>query len=432
MNIKVGVVTANSDVTKSGIMKVGFNLQNLGTTQSEDVRYVTPYGNDKAAFMAIPEPGSTVLVAYSDAPLNSGEFTSGYYYLGSVMGANSTVNRLLGVSPGEGTKKLKKGESLVVNPPTDTNQKPGTYGPPTAETDLAIPLENTGHFPEAFKDLYTAKGITPEQIGLIGHRSDGLIISNRARANDSDAGPLQDDATELKSGSGKRLGLVDSPIVDGLVYTNEHKAKNYFIWSSGNKGNFSKGEVFLRTHGPINMYTAESGIHAWVQDGKNIEIENKSKGQMSPVANRNGNRTTNEEAGSPSSRIDDIGSEDYGCVKVWSHNNNIAVSALAENSVIHIDASGEFTKVIVRTGGTVDIVANKKITLTSETEVELNAPVVQLNGSNEVELNGPLVQLNGEDETEINAPLVHVNAGDVLDMDAGSEIDMDAGTINLN
>ena len=408
MKFIIGTVVSTLDVTKTGLMKVGFDLQNKGESQDEWVRYVTPYGNKDAGFIAIPESGSTVLCAYSDSIGGAGGLMRGYFYMGSLIGVNATEDRL--VDPNllmGGQETPPKGEYV------DSEQEDGgVYGPPTKEGEYAmIAPKDRRPFPEAFKELYDAKGFTPEIIGLAGNRGDAAF---------------QDHMTEIRSGSGKTIRCVDSPIVDGIVMSNEHKGKDYFIFSTGNSemSPFAEGEFHTRTHGPINTYTLESNIHTWVEDGRNLELENRAGGKYSPSGDRNGSRTTNEDEGSPDSRIDDIGNEDFGCVKVWSHHNNVSISALEDNSVVHVHAPGGNTKVIVKTGGTVDIVADKKITLTSQTEVELNAPMVQLNGSDEVELNGPMVQLNGSSETEINAPLVDVNGS--------SEVDIDGGTINLN
>ena len=50
---------------------------------------------------------------------------------------------------------------------------------------------------------------------------------------------------------------------------------------------------------------------------------------------------------------------------------------------------------IVDSGGTVDIVAQNKITLQSDTEVEINAPIVDINGSDTVFIDGgPNILLN--------------------------------------
>ena len=162
----------------------------------------------------------------------------------------------------------------------------------------------------------------------------------------------------------------------------------------------------------------------WIDDGRNIQVENRSSGGNAPYGPRNGDRGTNETTGSPASRVGDakqwtgndteaFGNESYGCVQVWAHHNNVALAANAENSVIYVDASGPNSKVVVRTGGTVDIVANKKITLTSDTQVELNAPLVKLNGTG----------ANGQ---------VQALATETVRLEGKSTVDVKGGKINLN
>jgi len=420
MNFKIGTVISNADITRSGVLKVAFTLQDQETTQGEWVRYVSPYGNQKAAFVAIPQPGSTVLCAYADLPLDSGQTMKGYFYMGCVMGVNSVAGRL--VEPGAATG----GDSPGPQEPIDTNQSAGIYGPPApADVIATVKQENITPFPDAFMNLYQGKGITPEMVGLAQGNS-AMLLHSRSRGNKADQ-PFQDDMAEIRSGAGKTVRCVDSPIVDGIVMSNEHKGKDYFIFSTGNSemSPFAEGEFHTRTHGPINTYTLESNIHTWVEEGRNIEVENKATGKYSPSGDRNGGRTTNEEEGSPASRIEDFGNEDYGCVKLWSHHNNVSISALEENSVIHVHAPGSQTKVIVNTGGTVDIVADQKITLTSQSEVELNAPLIQFNGSD--------IELNADETIKEDAGTeVTVNAGTILTAKAGALIDMKATSITLN
>ena len=427
MKFKIGTVTSNTDITRTGRLKVAFDLQENEVAQSESVRYVSPFGNSKAAFVAVPGPGSTVLCGYSDNPLDSGDTMKGWFYLGSVMGVNPTEDRLGGeVGPGPQLKPVPGRRQVErAGDYTPTDRKPGTYGPPSTPNEVAYPLEGNSPFPDVFAGMYDAKGLTPEVIGLTGDRADSFLIHNRSRGNKATM-PFQDYVSEIRSGNGKTVRCVDSPIVDGIVIANEHKGKDYIIFSSGNseESPFAAGELYTRTHGPINTHTLESNIHMWIDDGRNIQVENKSSGENAPYGPRNGDRGTNETTGSPASRVGDakqwtgndteaFGNESYGCVQVWSHHNNVSLATNAENSVIHIDASGANSKIVVRTGGTVDIVANKKITLTSDTEVELNAPTVKLNGTG---ANGQVqalaegnIKLESKSTVDIDGEAIHLN-----------------------
>ena len=224
----------------------------------------------------------------------------------------------------------------------------------------------------------------------------------------------------MSTGKGKKLALVDSPIVNGLTYQNENTGLDYLVWCS--KGNpqspFSKGEFHLRTHGPVNLYTLWSSFHIWVQNGKNIDIENKSgDGLASNTAKfpRKSDRRTDSE-GNPMSGLGDPGNGAYsktregkfgnrstGCVNITSHRNDVVVKALNPDSIVQVYAPGVHSKVIIEAGGSVDIVAKGKITLQSDTEVEINAPLVDINGakkgdtlkpSGEITIDGGSIKLN--------------------------------------
>ena len=169
----------------------------------------------------------------------------------------------------------------------------------------------------------------------------------------------------------------------------------------------------MRTHGPVNMYTLHSNYSMWIEDGFNFTIENKSTPRLSYGPGINADPTgrdtemiDGEEVvvhGLPSGgtggylttpRKNKFGNETTGCVKLLSRHNNISLSALEDDSIIHVHASGLQSKIIIDTGGTVDIVARGKITLQSETEVEINAPEVDINGTNNVYIDGIRIDLN--------------------------------------
>jgi hypothetical protein len=161
------------------------------------------------------------------------------------------------------------------------------------------------------------------------------------------------------------------------------QGKEYFIFSTGNspQSPFSKGEWHMRTHGPVNMYTMANQMHFWVQEGYNLRLENLAYGNLASnddAGNTPNTKVTNTQAGARA-RIVDLGHEGYGCVEIRSQHNNIIIEGEADDSVIRINAPGTNTKVIINTGGTVDIVAEQKITLQSNTKIELNAPEININ-----------------------------------------------------
>ncbi len=401
--LKLGTVISNDDISRSGQFKVSFDTQTGPNPKGEWVRYFSPYGNNKAAFVAIPLPGSIVICAKMDVPGRSGDISKGWFYMGSVMGVIPGLNNKIEFEPDVPPQ--------LANQPTNFDEyvektKPGTHGHRKGSLAAVVKKENRSPWPPRFRDMYDGKALVPEKIGLHGLREDTLMITNRYRSNKADT-PFQQHETVLRSGSGKKLALVDSPIVDGLVYSNEHKGKNFFIWSTGNSkmSPFAAGEVHLRTHGPINTYTLESNIHTWVEEGRNIETENRATGSLAPAATVNSGGltptapqrhtiTTNSGGYRTAQRAGNWGNEDWGCVKTWSHHNNVSVSALGPDSVIHFHTTGAESKVIIDCAGTVDIIAARKLTIQSDEEVEINAPIVDINGSNTVYVDGGEVHLN--------------------------------------
>ena len=182
MKFQIGTVTSNIDVTRTGLLKVAFTLQDNEVSQNEWVRYVTPYGNKQAAFLAIPEPGSTVLCAFQDSGSDD-ELMRGYFYMGSVMGINSTEGRLLDPSRDKayaeqtGEMPMYPEGAQVGGAYTSSEQiEPGLYGPSTRQNEFAeIQEDARSPFPDVFKGLYDAKGFTPEMIGLTGLRSEPIV-----------------------------------------------------------------------------------------------------------------------------------------------------------------------------------------------------------------------------------------------------------------
>jgi len=364
MNIVIGTVISNSSIQKDGTFSVTFGAidPSTGDPTSDVVTYVSPYGNNRSGFVAIPTPGSLVMCTKIETSDPGGDTYAGYYYLGSIMG------------------------------------KPTDYKTPSEGAESSGRVAGAkSTWPDKFKGMYDATEIIPQQIGLSNARGDNFLISNRVRPEGYPGGALQDYRIQMESGSGKAVRLVDSPEVDGIIMANEHTGKDFFIFSSSNskKGNFSEGEWHLRTHGPINMFTTSGNVRHWVQEGHNLQLENLATGEFGYTKGGQApNTTISTDSGAASSRITNVGNETWGCVEVRSANNNVIIEALADDSVIRIVAPGSQSKVIVNTGGTVDIVAQKKVTIQSNEEVEINAPIVDINGSQNVFIDGGQIDLN--------------------------------------
>ena len=387
MKFKVGIVKSKADFSRTGQFKVNFGSVEAGKEIYEPVRYVSPFGNTKEGFIAIPPEGAQVLVVEADKVGATGDILRGNYYMGSVMGA---------ITGGNQASPITSTEAANQTPDTSYNDKstPGQHGPPLATSSVAQNKpEDSGWLPERLKDAYDAKGIIPEVMGLSNARADALRIASRYNNTSKASVPFQDYTIGIMSGAGKRIQAVDSPIVDGIVMTNEHRGKDYFIWSTGSskESPFSEGEWYMRTHGPVNMHSLGNCMHLWIDDGLNIEIENRSKTNGWNDSEGSGGSVMTVQSGLGSSyentRQGQVGNETTGCIQLHSHHNNISAKAMADDSVIYVYAPGENTKVIVETGGTVDISAEKKVTLQSKEAVEIIGETVRISSNTQMDIN---------------------------------------------
>jgi hypothetical protein len=410
LRAKIGTVQSTADITTTGEFWVAFKVSDGNFSRSEPVRYVSPMGNANQAFIAIPPEGSQVLCLYEDDVAAEGEMMNGYYYVGSVMGNIPGLNNALPATQSTTAPEVSN-EYLP-------KEDPGLHGVAIPQGKSAkiqyVDSNNLNYmWPQEFRDMYFGKDIVPEKMGLTNSRGDSFIISSRYSSNKSLV-PFQDSRVSMHSGSGKKFELVDSGIVDGIVMETEHKGKDYFIWSSKSspESPFSEGEYHMRTHGPVNMYTLHSNYSMWVEDGFNFNIENRSTPRLSYPKGEGINGFTGTESywgiplgegGYKETRAGQFGNETTGCIKLMSRHNNISLSALEVDSVIHIHAPGVLSKVIIDTGGSVDIVAQGKITLQSKTEVEINAPVVDINAGSINNMEPGNVYIDG-DEVHINDP----------------------------
>jgi hypothetical protein len=411
LKLKIGTVQSKADISQTGMFKVAFKSSLDGKPVYENVKYVTPYGNTQEGFVAVPPAGSQVLVAYEDNVALEGDELRGNFYLGSVMGAITGLNKEASLDT--------EGLEVAANTFLDKSTK-GLKGPTTKDGEVAeITPPDYGTWPERFKDMYDGKGITPEAIGITNHRGDAFKVASRYNNSEKADLPFQDYRIGIMSGGGKRIEAVDSPIVDGIVMTNEHRGKDFFIWSTGlsEQSPFAEGEYHMRTHGPVNMYTLMNRFHIWVEEGLNVEIENKATGKNAygPDTGTNSDGRLDPNTGEPANGLGDpgtggyfatragvFGNETTGCIQLLSHHNNISLKAEGQDSVVFVNTPGPHSRVIVESGGSVDIVARGKITLQSETEVEITAPQVDINGSELVHMNGKEVQIKGNPNIHLN------------------------------
>jgi len=422
MKVFRGVVNSNADLGQKGVIKVDIPE---GPEGPVDVNYMSPVLNADAGFFAVPPESSEVLILKLDTVEGTKE--GGYYYLGSLSDRRFIADL---IDPSNinaaGFIKDVKGAASVKT--TLINQQ-----------SIGSPSKYPPNIPIPFHDAY-ANEVTPSKMGMVSKGGGGIIVADQKRGGDSDA--WMDTRTRIQSGAGKRIDLIDTPAQDQILITtgkDQNQIEDRIVLAGRQDGQgseastFQSGEFRVESRGPSKIISKRNGIELKTgSEGLNINIVNNSDGFLSPSPK--GRRMTGLGGGDawpvlwdeieedlqgqqisvPSIAGDalrdkwetplpwaslmaagqlhpdllkpglggnpmDKGSEDWGCVNIKTKWNNINLEAEGVDSVIHINAPGPLTKVVVTTGGTVDIVATGKISLTSALKIELNAPHVDIN-----------------------------------------------------
>ena len=420
MKVFRGTVNSNADLGQKGSILVDI-------TELEgpvNVNYMSPLLNADSGFFAPPDDTSEVLVLQLDTVEGTKE--GGYYYLGSLSDRRFIAD-LINPALIDGAGFMKDVEGAASVKSTLINQK-----------SLGSPSPYPPNIPMPFHDAY-ANEVTPSKMGLTSKGGGGIIMANQKRGGDSDA--WINVRTRLQNGTGMRVDLIDTPAQDHILITTGKDAtgKENSIKLAGSQeaegatsNILESGEFNVTSRGPTKILSKGNGIELRTGDaGLNIDIINNSDGFLSPSPK--GRRMTSigggdaypvlwdeieeDYLGQPISVPSiagnalrdsytlplastfsagqihpdlaktlpvgfnpmDKGSEDWGCVNIKTKWNNINLEAEGVDSVIHITAPGPLTKVVVTTGGTVDIIATGKISLTSDTKIELNAPHVDIN-----------------------------------------------------
>lgn len=390
MQMYKGVVTAAEDFSQS--FTIWANIPELGEG-THAVTYVSPFSNMEAGMLALPAVNSEILVYSLDEGIDGG-----LYYGGSIVGASTFLQI--------DSSKVDPDDPRKVQSNTQTGEVDHTSRGRVSPSPMAVPDQ---------AELATdGKKFVPEKVVIQDTGGNSLVL-----ANQSDPTPgtgFQNAYAKLRSGKGKQITLNDSPKQSAIRFEVDVSdgEKNYFYFAGKQPEDdlsttISEGELKVDTTGPINLITNESNVEVRVVDGRNIDIKNTAKGTMSsysdgrelvgvgggdparsnlPDPSDYGTGQSHTDDNPPGSGGDplDKGYEDWGCVHITSEYNNINLEALGDDSVIHLDAPGENTKIVVTTGGTVDIIADKKISLTSSEKIELNAPHVDINSTERVDI----------------------------------------------
>ena len=364
MKIYRGTVESAADITKSGFIKVNLPISD----DPISVTYMSPYSNVDSGLFAPPTKTAEVLVLQVETDDDKGD-SAGFYYLGS------PVDRKRNLATFVEDKEIFK--NITTNPEA-AKTTPLPY-PSVKHKSLGREVDLPGPRPDSADDAYEADGVNPQVVTLQAPDKANITFKNQARP-DPDGG-YQNIYSKLESSKGKYIKLIDSPNINAIKISPmkpSDKAGQDVLTFGGDQpetGTISDGEFKVDTKGPINHISRGGGQEIRVQEGRNITLINNSSGDK--AKDSNGRRTV--KSGGEEGSYQDVGAEDWGCVRLVSKWNNIILDAQSDDSVIYLKVPGLNSKVVVDTNGTVDVIAKKKITLSSEDKIELKAPHIHIN-----------------------------------------------------
>lgn len=445
MNLWRGTVATSLDPTLD--CTIWANIP--GHQRPVAVTYLSPISNFNTGFFAPPPQGSEIYVLEQEvyrAPTEAEAHItadpiaeSEYIYLGSVVGKKVSFGKSID------EQKLDKGWKDAKGPTFDLDAIAGiddtSLGADSAQGPHGLALDA--------RRAYDGKGIVPEQQVWSSPGGHFLKFSDQSKFGTGEG--FINHFAEFASGYGKSIKLWDCPgqnLIeispgDGLLGRVIFAGAQDSVSSQGHT--FAEGEFRVDTGGPIRLNSSASRIVQEVWEGFNIEISNYSTGFLNPnfedaiyegadpILFRGGGDVywfdefadplpTDGEplwpvlpkasafqagqihadmfpaigGGNPVRK----GNEEYGCINIKSDWNNINLEGFGPDSVIHINAPYLKSKIVLTTGGTVDIVAKGKVSITSGSKIELNAPHVDIN----TWLEGPVDLTDGTLATE--APVV--------------------------
>lgn len=379
MKIHLCKVDSRVDPTQSG----RFWATTISTNSGDkviDVEYCSPIIKGGSGFFAPPLENTDVLVAEMDILDNFSNPTSKFYYICSVNDVNDG--------------RIFKNDRLE----SEKNKDPVKYGK----------ILNMEHILE---EIYESTKVLPQIMFFNSHSGNGLFIRDRGRADDDTSIPWQDSNIELKSSTNKFVQLVDSPQLDYVRITNGHPSDEITFTHDVPDDNpphtRSAHELNMRTQGRIALNSTDSEINLFIaQNGSNIVLDNHADGFWRegifhiPPGNINALTILDPPIETLSYVWDgtlsasQVGDESYGCIILETFDKNITLNASGDGSVIRIVAPGANTKIIIDTGGSVNVRAKKDIILSSDTEVSINAPTVRIQSDNTYIVGTESVRIN--------------------------------------
>jgi hypothetical protein len=342
MKLYKAQVISNYDYTETGIIQVS----STSFAGNKFVRYTSPYGGhhnpitgDKSGFFAIPAKGSLVLVAQTEDEDD--------FYLISIIHQSDkrkTTNTI---------KQIK-------------NKKP------------------------VDESLYTLFPGKPQQLKFSDHKGNALILSHGSSPKMN----RENIKAELRSGLGKRLSLIDTPIINRIILETEEKDGVYITSRQSDvPTDLGSRHLLLRTGGMIQGL-AQHGIDLTVIDGLEFDISNESAGVYAAPGVNFGNINITSKHKDINITTDGIA----GKVMIRSKGSNGLVQINADGSII-IKAPND--NIYVESGGDLNLYAENNLNIEARNNVNIKA------GSRAV-MSGSSATVSLETDAVLDGTFVHL------------------------
>lgn len=360
MNIFLAEVEDTVSISRSGT----FLARIVGQTNPVIVSYVSPFGaNGIGGFVSIPTRGQEILVC------NAENDPTNWYYLGSTF------------SPPRAESSDPKGEVLA---------------------DKAQPLN---HLEPA---MYRATGRPMRYVwqSPLGHK---ILMSDEYSPD------FFNTKIEMRSSLGKSVRLVDSPKVDSVIIENEHNDGMRITGRTSALPNAPRS-IELTSMGPQRLTSLQSQIDIVVNDGRELNIVNRSSGANKNPLEPNKYGNVNIE-----STYKDIN------LRAVGPTGKIFIQCLApdgEAQLIEIETKGQGSTIRLYSKGDIQVHADKSIFINSKEDINLASLAninlgalgqVNIKGGGGINLDGVPLYLNSNKAAGFPAGIAIPQANDNYD-----------------
>jgi hypothetical protein len=199
--------------------------------------------------------------------------------------------------------------------------------------------------------LYRARG-SPMRVSMSDESQNKIVLS--AEYNEK----FFNTKAEVISAAGKKLSLNDSPKIDCVILTNEH-GDGLKISADVKPEDSSIGarSALVECNGSIDLIARKGRMNLTVLDGTEINIINESTG-----AQRSGPNDSTP-----------------GNINITSNTGDINLTVKDNTGTIYLEAQGSNGHIVLKSSGTVDIIGDKGVNISSEADIKITGSKIYLN-----------------------------------------------------